>query len=457
MPRSSVRLILTAIVLGLLMSSFARAQKTSPRFVPEITIHADQDRGPVRLYTGWLHGFEESDPLPIAKVQALNTSAWRVSKLWQLSAVRPFTSNIQYEVSFSWRWQQLGNPAANLALWQQYLVSQVSYIQSNNLHVEWWDIWNEPDHAYFWQWSYSDLLKTYDAAVSTIKTLVPNAKFIGPSFARFVARDNFNGRSVANFIKDLDSRYGIRLDAVSWHMNDDWYPWNIQGNVDALRSAIDQIGGGYDPKLVINEYTQSLIVLRPVYLASFVWHMDQAGIDFANLACWNLYSNCFPQTTYSSCWVGLNGLFLKNYSAEQHSYWFYEWHGREKGNVRLEVSRPEINTFAIASRSDARQEIVICVGKHSHLDPVGGVILKIQGYPWGGGEAAVQVDVSELTAAHELCGNDVWKPKQVASPDGPTPVSSEVRSVVGGALTIRLPRFADDDLRFVTIRAASAR
>ena len=434
--------------------SHAQAAQVAARPDPEIeiTVQAGSDRGPVRLYTGWLHGFEENDPLPVPKIQALNTSSWRVSKLWQLGAVRQFTSNIQFEVSFSWRWQNLGNPAANLTLWQQYIAARVNYVNSNSLHVEYWDIWNEPDHAYFWRWSYDDLLLAFDSAISTIKAINPNAKIIGPSFAKFVARDNFGGKTVTDFVTDLHTRYGVLLEAVAWHMNDEWYPWNIQGHADTLRNAISAIGGGYVPKLVINEYTQSLIVLRPVFLASFIWHMDQAEIDFANLSCWDLYSNCNPPTTYSTCWAGMNGLFLENFSSEQHSYWFYAWHAREQGNRRLEVSHPEINTFAIASRSDLRQEIVICVGKHGHANPNGLVALRIEGIPWM--QPTTQVEVSKLAAAHQLCNNDVWKPVQVACPEGPALVSTAQKSVINGTLTVHLPTFADDDFQFVKITPA---
>jgi hypothetical protein len=414
-----------------------------------ITVYGNQDRGAVRLYTGWLHGFEVGDVYPVEKIRALNTSSWRICKWWQQEHVEQFTDNIQYEVSFSWRWYQYGNPAENLELWRDYIEYNVLYSVENQKHVEYWDIWNEPDHSYFWSWSYSDLLLTFSSAYETIIGLDPDAKVIGPSFAKFVARDNFDGRTVADFITDLYTEYGVLLDAVSWHMNDEWYPWNIQGHVDAVKVAIDNIGGGYDPKLVINEYTQSLIVLRPVYLASFVWHMDMAGIDFSNLACWNIYNRCYPPSIYSACWAGLNGLLLDDYSTEQHSYWFYKWHGEEAGNKRLVVSEPEYNTFALASKNDLREEIVVCVGKHSQQYPIEDVNIIVTEYPYASN--VVKVEISVLPDEHQICDNNVWKPLQVAYPDGPVPVSVSMFPVVNGEVTIELQDFIDEDLYFIKI------
>jgi len=416
----------------------------------EITVYADQDRGPVRLYTGWLHGFEEVHNYPVEKIHALNTRSWRICKWWQQDHVIAFTDNIQYGVSFSWRWHEYGNPAEQLGLWEAYIAANVEYALDNNKHIAYWDIWNEPDHSYFWSWSYNDLLLTFKTAIEKIRELDPEAKVIGPSFAMFVARDNFNGKTTADFITDLYTEYGILLDAVSWHMNDEWYPWNIQGHVNTLKLAIGNIGGGYDPKLVINEHTQSLIIFRPVYLASFVWHMDQAGIDFSNLSCWNVFDQCSPPSTYSTCWAGMNGLFMEDYTAEQHSYWFYKWHGEEKGNKRLVVSELEINTFALASRNDQRKEIVICVGKHSHTNPIEDVTIHITGYPFR--NPRVMVEIDRLPAAHQICDDNVWYPLQVPCPEGPTPVSSYIDRAAAGNLDITLADFEDSDLYFIRVK-----
>jgi hypothetical protein len=326
----------------------------------------------------------------------------------------------------------------------------VLYSKQHKKHVEYWDIWNEPDHSYFWSWSYSDLLITYKSAYDVIKSMDPDAKLIGPSFAKFVARDNFNRKTVADFIIDLYVEHGILLDAVSWHMNDEWYAWNIPGHVETVRTAIEEIGGGYNPKLVINEYTQSLIVLRPVYHASFVWHMDKAEIDFSNLACWTIYSTCFPPSTYSSCWAGLDGLFMNDYSAEQHPYWLYKWHAEEAGNERLVVSEPEYNTFALASKNDSNNEIMICVGKHSHADPIADVRIRVVNYPYR--TKKVDVEVALLPDQHQVCYEDVWKPLQVPYSDGPSPVFNGTLRVINGEVVLNLKEFKDQDVYFIKLK-----
>jgi hypothetical protein len=415
-----------------------------------ITVYGDQDRGAVSLYTGLLHGFEEGDPIPVDEIRGLHPSSWRICKWWQYDYVREFTDVIQFGVSFSWRWYQYGNPADDIDLWKEYVAAHVYYSLETDRKIDYWDIWNEPDHEYFWSWSYEDLLLTFKSAHEVITSIDPGAKIIGPSFAKFYSRDNFNYRSVADFITDLYATHAVLLDAVSWHMNDEWFAWIIPGHAQTLRNAIETIGEGYDPKLVINEYTQSLIVLRPVYHLSFVWHMDRAGIDFSNLACWELYKKCTPPETYSSCWAGLNGLFTNDYSAEQHPYWFYRWHAREAGNRRLVVSEPEYNTLALASKNEGRREIVICVGKHDHSEPVEDVTITVLNYPYS--TDFVDIEVSLLVDGHQVCFGNEWEALQVPCPEGPRTVFEGIRKVENGTLVMKLDDFEDEDLCFIRIR-----
>ena len=56
-----------------------------------------------------------------------------------------------------------------------------------------------------------------------------------------------------------------------------------------------------------------------------------------------------------------------------------------------------------------------------------------------------------LPDEHVLRYNDVWKPRQVACPDGPSIVSVDMVEVVDGGFTLHLADFVDEDHYFIRI------
>ena len=432
-------LVAAVLVLGLAQPGFA--------VTVNLTIQGDEDTGPVKSYLGIIHGFNEDESYPQAKMDALNITSWRIGQWWQYDYPKTFTDNITFVLSDGWGYTT--NPADNWSNFEDYIEEQVDYSVDNDLPIAYWDIWNEPDSQYFWSssWSYADCLETFERAYDVIKDILPDAKVLGPSFSRYAALDNFSGLTTDEFITDLYDDHGVLLEAISWHQNDG-LSWYIPDHVDDLEDAIASIGGGYDPELVINEYGDQSLMLQPVSNANFVYNFDKTGIAFATLFSCPIYQTCglFPQT-YDNCWRGLNGLFMEDNSTVQHNYWFWKWHGEETG-VRLVASEPELETFACASKDTTAKTIKIFLGRFDKASS-DDVAITIEDYPFTGPTATVEV--TYLPDEHQVCSSDPYKPIEVSRTSGPAAVSSGTETISGGDLSFTISGVDNREVYFIKV------
>ena len=83
----------------------------------------------------------------------------------------------------------------------------------------WWEIWNEPNIAY-WKGTREEFFKLHDHAVNGIRRALPTARVGGPDLAGGVGDDNWLGHFIEHCLNGTNyatGEKGTPFDFVSWH------------------------------------------------------------------------------------------------------------------------------------------------------------------------------------------------------------------------------------------------
>jgi hypothetical protein len=174
---------LTLLATGAAVPAAAVAQATPAR----VDVDFAQVRH-VRSQVGFLHGLGETRP-PDDMVAPLSPRYWR-GDLTSAAYDRAEAFGARYIVVLSDLW---GYPGANwygrrppwedLAAWGAF-VRRTARAHPDPALV--WDVWNEPDHAYFWNGTREQLYETYRVAYQALRReLGPRAVISGPSVSAF--------------------------------------------------------------------------------------------------------------------------------------------------------------------------------------------------------------------------------------------------------------------------------
>jgi hypothetical protein len=68
------------------------------------------------------------------------------------------------------------------AKWEDFVTRMVQEARRRGLNPQ-WDIWNEPDHHFFWQRSPEQFYETWHRAYAKIRQVDPAAVIVGPSWS----------------------------------------------------------------------------------------------------------------------------------------------------------------------------------------------------------------------------------------------------------------------------------
>jgi hypothetical protein len=425
-----------------------------------LTVQADGDLGPFpSLASGFLHGLDENGALDSTAAATLSPGYWRLYKWVTYDFAAAFEAKITYGLSSSYAWAHGGFPNArpweNWAGWEQYVADRVTAILYwfPQDRPAFYDVWNEPDLAYFWSGTYEQLLELFARTDIVVRGVDPHAKLVGPSVAKYIP--HYGGVSdVVQFAIDLDREYGIRLDALSWHENDSGVfgagadmPEDIPGHAASIRSRLAAyFPPDYQPELHVNEYAGNRVHLSPGYNVGYLYYLMEADVDWASRACWYVYSGEPPNhQVWSDCWSGLDGMFMEDGFTPQIVYWVYDAAVRMLGGVRLPTTSPAVRTNVLASRLDADEEIRILVGRHEQQN-LRDVLVRVENLPWS--FDAVCVEAGRIPHFPALFNDP---PQAIPWPEGLVDTWSAVLPVVGGRVEIGLNAFTVNDAWSVVI------
>jgi len=430
-----------------------------------IVLYADSVLGQLNpRVQGFLHGKDSQGNLDPAAVETLSPRSWRLSKAATYNVAKLFPVSVTFVLSDSYAWSQGGYPNAEPWLdWEGYedftrnQVENIYFFYPGN-PPEFFDVWNEPDLDYFWSGSYAQLLELYYHCAIAVWSINPDAKLVGPSIARY----NENSGDVDNivqFLSDLDTTYGIRLDAISWHENESGNlgsdrPEIIPEHASSIRAGLlDVFGPDYTPELHVNEYSGRYVHLSPGYNAGYLHYLVQAQVDWACRAAWTVYSpNDPPYGYWSDCWSGLDGMFNWDGYTPQVIYWVYEFFGRMIEKERLQTELPNASTVAEAVRSDDEEEVMILVGRYYHGGQPTDLAIQVQDWPF----EHDSIHVIAERVPHYPGFFNTSCPITQAMPNGPTEIWEMDINVEDDTFEIVIDDFKDNDVWLCTLSDANS-
>ncbi len=113
------------------------------------------------------------------------------------------------------------NPPTDLTAWEALVYETVNYYNvERELNIQYWELWNEPNHTAFWNGTIQEYLDLYSATVRGLKRADPSA-FIGGPATVSTADSAYYRFTEGNWITALinHTQYNnLPLDFVSWHL-----------------------------------------------------------------------------------------------------------------------------------------------------------------------------------------------------------------------------------------------
>jgi hypothetical protein len=434
-------------------------EKVTRRGAETLWIDADSDIGTLKLDSGFLHGRDEQNAnYNDSLIEALKPEEWRLYKYNSYELAKQNYANITYGLSDHYAWYKGGFPNAdpwnNWTEYEEFILYVMQYYDYYfpDYPVEYYDIWNEPDHPYFWTGNYNQLLELFYRAYNVVKSYNPDAKVVGPSISWF--RPGESGvEGIVDFLLDLDDIYGVRLDAISWHENGGtWYdtrPDGIPTRANYLRQQIQSHFQDYFPELHVNEFMGKQVHLSPGWNVGFLYYLEKAEIDRSMRACWWIYSTN-PYDYWCDCWAGLNGLLMKDGETPQPAYWIWLRHVQMENEIKLDVSFSDAYTNVIATRNSSSNIIKLLTGRYMKTSP-NDVIVSIVDYSF-----------SQNTLVRiEKVPNDpdfyLDPPIAKPMPEGPELISNEIVEVIDESIQITINDYIDGDAYIITIYPPSSK
>lgn len=423
-------------------------------------IYADQVQGPFKVRHGYLHGLQGQDTLSDSMIAFLKPHHWRLSKGDAYLRARTHGAQITFVLSDSYAFFKGGYPNAKPWLdWEEYEQYTMALLQAieefaPDYAPAYYDIWNEPDHPFFWTGTYDQFLETFVRGYNVVKAFNADAKVVAPSISWF-RQGNPGVEGIIEFLSDLDTLYSIRLDAVSWHENGGAFhggprPEHLLSNTLYLQSQAEVVfPPSYTPEYHINEFTGTQEHLSPGWTTGYLFYLEAAEIDQAMRSCWNCYSIDSNGTNYwSDCWAGLNGMFMRDGFTPQPVYWVHRAYAEMEGQTRATVGISSYTTVILSVRDDALETLRCLIGRYWHFDTVD-VVLQVFGYPY-------DYSHTRITAERVPNYSEFYldPPQAIPLPSGPIPVLDTIVPVDTGYLETVLESFADGDAYILTISPA---
>ncbi len=236
--------------------------------------------------------------------------------------------------------------------WEEFVVRMVREAQQRGLKPQ-WDIWNEPDHGFFWNRSAEQFNETWRRACLKIRETDPQAVIVGPSWSgvhpgqpRFTA--------FIRFCKDNK----VVPDYVCWH-----FPKDVVKEADECRKLLKaeqiQVKG-----LMVNEYC----LAHEQYAGKTAWlitQVERAKIDLGCHAIWGDEGK-----------GNLDGiLFDARKAIPKGQWWAYQRYGALSG--RLVSTTPSAKIDLVASCDDRGKIVQVLLGNKGGLQ--GDVTVRFQG------------------------------------------------------------------------------
>ena len=323
-----------------------------------VTVDLAADGGEIlHRASGFLHGFSNDGQLPpdrmIVPLKA-RLHRTRPGTTWA-QAERMKNLGIQQQVVMSDGWGYgKGHPGddGQWAKWEAFVVLVVQEAQTRGLKPQ-WDIWNEPDHGFFWKRSPEQFNETWRRAYLKIRQTDPQSVIVGPSWSN-VHPGQSRFAAFIRFCKDNK----VVPDYICWH-----FPRDVVKEADDCRRLLKteniQVKG-----LMVNEYC----LADEQYAGKTAWliaQIERAKLDLSSHAIWG------DEGTGN-----LDGiLFDARRAIPKGQWWAYNRYAELSG--RLVSTTPSTKIDLVASRDEHAKLLQVLLGNKGGLQ--GDVKLHFQG------------------------------------------------------------------------------
>ena len=430
-----------------------------------------EDRGPVWLLTGFLHGWQAGltyEHFARVKTKHVRTSDWLL--WWQARddhwSGSPVEAGKYLDAVLRLREQGMthqhllgfmcssGRRVTNdqLDAFGDKVYTLVKYARHMGLPVDHWEVWNEPTPgpyegvtSGFWRGTWEEFLGMWDAAYDAIRKADPEAKIVGPSYGMSHAEE------MGPFLAHCKEK-GQKLDVLSWHINcirkgpngEYWeeadYVWK---NIDQMRELVET----EYPMLGVEQYH---IDEWGYYLPqtgmgahiAYFYYMDLAGLDRA--------AKTGPPYMMSATRISPD--------TPRAAYWAWVDYAKQEGGVRLVTETNDRNLVAIASCHDEEKVVRAVVGRakrQSMANPAGDA----PAWKWGD-HAPAKPPVSAKIDFEGLPLSGKAEVTILRLPHGTGPLyedelaeltTTSMMDVEGGRLTIELADVVEDNAFSIVI------
>ncbi|MGG6309310.1 carbohydrate-binding protein [Paenibacillus macerans] len=271
----------------------------------------------------------------------------------------------------------------NWTSWEQFLTQLVQDKKANHMTNARYDIWNEPDGAYFWPRSAAQYSEMWKRSVQLIRSLDPDAVIVGPGYG------GFNTNQLSAWL-DYAKANNVLPDILDWHFSADPVA-DAQTARDLLSSKnITSIDG-----FTIGEYIWQA-EQNSGYTAWYLARLEKAGVLGANHAIWD---HC--------CNYGLLDDTLTPDSATKGQWWTYKTYADMTGTLVATVPSAKID--GVASKDAAKQSALILLGNKGGY--IGNVDVSISRFESAaylvGSNGRVHVTVSQIGNADPVTAPSV--------------------------------------------------
>lgn len=324
---------------------------------------------------GILHGTTVKSDLE--KAAALNPKSWRIAAgdFARFARAREIGGSITALLSDPWAgWAERHgmagqNPWGDWDKYREYVAGVVRYHISAGMLPDYWEVQNEPDYATQYTASPAAsralILEQFKVAHDAIRSVLPEARIVGPSLSQYRYGDPAAPIDLVSFLDFVDAN-DLQYD-VAWHELGNSLPGTITGDpkstvshVQSVRAAIAD-RGLTDVEIHINEYGARWHFDQPGSHVGYMAALETSDVHVANMACWPITD---AGTTYSTCFSdpGLLDGLITPLGLESDTYAVHEDYAAMVGR-HVQTSTTDMWTSATSAR-DSEGTVRSLIGRH---------------------------------------------------------------------------------------------
>jgi hypothetical protein len=400
---------------------------------------------------GFLHGFEtasyKAERVDMDKLRALKPNFWRIGLSPQVlenySLARQINKDVKQCLVLSDQLALMKGGYQNLRPWLDWdgyerdIRDVIERFKAKNIHIDYFDIWSEPDTKAMWHGSREQALEMFRRTYLLIRSLDSKAKIVGPSVSTFGRSSDADSSQRWPFLIDFlwyITKNRLKFDAISWHEFEQ--PQSLRRDSWLISSFFhnnwqSHSGEYYLPESHVNEYSGPLDASIPGWALAWLYFLEDADVDWATRACWG-----------RGCQSGLDWLFLDDNRTPTALYWVHRAYA-QLPNKRLRVGCSSDKTVALCGKDEKDGRITLLLGR-------------FEGKEKAGAPVDIDIELANLPASIKdvdcvvkriVC---VHKPRALAK--GPQLVSQATLPMDKQKLSFHLPDVPDGDVYIVDFK-----